>query len=111
MPASPSDGAGGLQDAARPFDERAGIALVVGPLEIEVVEQQRQQHTHAEAVQRVDQRQRRRLAADADEGRDRAISERLRVRRQRVAEQGPLVRTAARALLAHRPPKLCLHGS
>ena len=97
-----------MQHAARAGHELRRIAVVVGPLEIEIVAQQRQQHAHAARVQRRQQRQRRRLAADADEGRDRPVAERAGVRGQRLAQARALVVAARGAASPQRAPQLGL---
>ena len=97
-----------MEHAARARRQAARVAVVVGPLEVEVVAQQRQQHAHAARVQGRQQRQRVRLAADADERGDRAGPERAGVRRERGAEALALLRAAqprgARAACCAAPP-------
>ena len=79
----PERRAGRLEHPARTSTQGSRIAVVVGPLEVEVVAQERQQHVDPARVQRRQQRQRRRLAAHADEGRDRARAEHGGMRRER----------------------------
>ncbi len=87
----PERRAGRVQDAARARHQLLRIAVVVGPFEIEVVAQQREQDAHAARPQRREQRERRRLAADADEGRDRPVAERRR-RARRAPRRGARAR-------------------
>ena len=84
MPSSPSDAPGGLQHSAQPLHQSAGIAVEHGPLQVEVVAQQRQQHAHAARMQRRQQRQRRGLAAYPDERGDRPGPEGIRVAGERL---------------------------
>ena len=97
-----------LQHAAPARDERRRGALVLGPLEVVVLAQERQQHPHAARMQRSEQREGGGLAADADEGRDRPGPERSGVRGERLARSCrlPRLRAARRARSARRSSAL-----